>query len=166
MLTKFSVAPGAGPLCGETMSVEGVKKLEAVSGADGNRRDLGVLDLHSAIRTAILGKRNLTLQLNTEVLQLLEVVSRTAALPQNVFRSHPSTTRKSMVGWLFMRITCLWINIQSVFKSLNLNGWIFYNVTLEMPTTGLSCVTSGSEMGEFVFVWQTSEDASRSDETG
>lgn len=26
---------------GETMSVEGVKKLEAVSGADGNRRDLG-----------------------------------------------------------------------------------------------------------------------------
>lgn len=28
-------------LGGEAMSVEGVKKLEAVSGADGNRRDLG-----------------------------------------------------------------------------------------------------------------------------
>jgi hypothetical protein len=45
------------------------------------------------------------------------------------------------------------------------NGRIFYDVALEMPATRLSCVTSGSEMGEFIFVWQTSEDASRSDET-
>jgi hypothetical protein len=45
------------------------------------------------------------------------------------------------------------------------NGRVFYDIALEMPTTGLSCMTSGSEMGEFILVWQASEDASRRDET-
>lgn len=110
--------------------------ISSVTSVPIDQTHLGILDLDTTVRTAILGQSNLAFKLNTEILELLVVLARTTSvyaislclslqylqrLPNvDIFSIDLSTARQCMIRWLLIRITCLGINIKSILKSLDL----------------------------------------------